>query len=282
MYSWISYLVLIRHQKFDILANNGEKVSKVKLFTKAIRKERATFFKGYLEKEYANRKAAINSNSGQGVELKSPNLIRKRTIETELDAYEKKDGKLENEDYRRRDGDSGEVRTGDCKETELEDLRGQERGNMTQDMMKDLNSETKIELETINEKMGVQRQDSLQSSESALISGGDKKEPDQKSFKFQNEWLLKDNNLESKLSSFPLDGEENIVPEKCGQSQKYREVSSNYDENVEEGSMEDNVTETASKEDGRLRIAVQEIGIANEALDIDEAENMRTVVLAYL
>lgn len=125
LYSWISYLVLIRHKSFDISPNNGDKISKVASFTKAIRREKATlivcilvmvffvscnlpiairflvgtresnaevflvmansslnpliyFFKGYLEKEYANRKAA-NSNPVQGVELKTLNLARKTT-----------------------------------------------------------------------------------------------------------------------------------------------------------------------------------------------------------
>ena len=323
LYTWISYLVLIRHQKFDRSANNGENISKVKLFTKAIRRERATlticilvkisfvscnlpvavrflvganegnaevflvlansslnpliyFFKGYLEKEYANRKAAINSNSGQGVELKSPNLIRKQTFETELDAYEKKDGKLENGDYRRRGGDSGELRTGGCNEIELEDLGEQDRDKLTQDKK----NSSKVEFET--ENMGVQRQDSPQSSESSVVLGGDKKEPDQKSFKFQNKWLLENDNLESTLSSFLLDGEENKIPENSGQSQTDREVISNYDENVEEGFIEENVTENASKENERLRIPVQEIGIANETVDIDEVDSMRTLVVAYL
>ena len=167
LYSWISYLVLLRHEKFDRSLKNADKMSKVKLFTKAIRREKATlvicvlvmvsfvscnlpiairylvgakegnpevflvmansslnpliyFFKGYLEKEYANRKAATSSSSGQGVELRTPNLVRKTTSETKLDVTRKESyGALENGTRHEEHG-----KTESNEEVELDDFGG--------------------------------------------------------------------------------------------------------------------------------------------------------------
>eukprot|EP00112_Aurelia_sp_Birch-Aquarium-sp1_P014474 Seg3125.7 transcript_id=Seg3125.7/GoldUCD/mRNA.D3Y31 product="hypothetical protein" protein_id=Seg3125.7/GoldUCD/D3Y31 len=327
VYTWISYLVLVRHKKFDKSANSGERVSKVKLFKMAIRRERATlticllvqlsfvscnlpiairfllgakegnpevflvmansslnpliyFFKGYLEKEYASRKAAINSNSGQGVELKKleSNLLRKQATE-KLDANEREgDGKVEDGDYRKRSRNSGGPRTGEYNETELKDFAGQDREIVTQHKRTDSNSRKETELET--KKIGARGEDSPQ-SESSLL---------EKSFQFPNKWLLENRNSESALSSFMMDREENVVPECSGQSQKQREARSSNYEDAEEGSMEDNIAENVHKESLIQEIVVQEIGIENEAVEIDEPESIdtdepefiRAMVVAYL
>ena len=173
LYTWISYLVLLRHETFDRSLKNGDKISKVQLFTKAIRREKATlvicvlvmvsfvscnlpiairyllgakegnpevflvmansslnpliyFFKGYLEKEYANRKAATSSSSGQGVELRTPNLATKTTSETKLDVTRKESyGALENWT---RDGVNGVIKSDG--EVELEDFGGTDEAHV--------------------------------------------------------------------------------------------------------------------------------------------------------